>query len=335
MTNYPPPYPRDDWSFDDAVPKRPDTTKHYPDVTISVDEPVFRYLGKSKNGQKQLALIRRYFDGKKKIRLGGVTVVSTTPTTNDREKGAFQQNRDRTDSQKTLHPGSMPVLNECMKDLFEIVLQQQQKKRQSARLPMVAESFPDRSGTVDQRLQAAKQHLDILNEKKRDENESKAATIIEAIKEQATAQALLRDVLTVGEYLRARRFKDVELEQKYNNKTAKRLGQIIDLNNLPPVRENFVGGAETLLGLGADTVAQAYGLGSAYSTLKRTVRAFRNRRSHHDVSSLVRMAPITKPEKPKPSYAHQKEFDAFVARNERRKAQRAVWQRMWGNSNGT
>jgi hypothetical protein len=113
---------------------------------------------------------------------------------------------------------------------------------------------------------------------------------------------------------------------KYEPKPRKRyLGEIVDLNNLPKLqREDFLGAAGTLLGLGADTVAHAYGLGGAYSTLKRTVRAFRNKRPHHDISSLVRMSAITKPKEPKPKqYPHQAEWDEFLARNAARKARRA------------
>jgi hypothetical protein len=198
------------------------------------------------------------------------------------------------------------VATECVRDLFAIVLKEQKAKRKSAKLPMVTESFPNANGTRQERMEACKQSLDILNDLKKEEIEGRVNAVIRTLGEAAAARSFLRDVMTVGDYLRYQREKDTELdqllEQMYENKNRKRLGEIIDLSNLPKVqREDFASGAETLLGRGADIIAHAYGLGGAYSTLKRTVRAFRNRRSHHDVSSLVRMAAITKPKEPKPS----------------------------------
>jgi hypothetical protein len=334
VTKYPPPYPRKDFSFDDKVPERPDTTKHYPDVTISVDNPNFAYRGRQLKGQRQLALIRAYFDQKKKVRLGGSTLVNTKPATDDREKGAFQQNKDRSPAQKTLHPDSQPVLYECMKDLFEIVLQQQTARRQSARLPMVSESFPDRNATVDQRLEAARQYRAIINDMAKEQIDSRANAVVRAIKDQAAARALLRDVMTVQDSIRYQRQRNTEsdhrrMEQSYEDRHRKRLGakyepkhrkrylgEIVDLQNLPPVfREDFAGAAGSLLGIAGSSVAHAYGLN--LSPLQSVYRAFRRKRTK------ARMTTPKQP-KPQPPLPHEREYQEFVRRNAERRRQREL-----------
>src|SRR5262249_48326565 len=142
----PPPYPRDDWSFDDKIPPRENETEYVPSQgKIATDNPTFTTTGKSKGGQDQLKLVGKLPRNKKKVKLGAGTEVDTTPAT--KGEPLANQNRDRSDSQRTLHAGAMPYIHE-MKKAVEVLLRRQKKQRKYARLPVnmtVSGEFPERN----------------------------------------------------------------------------------------------------------------------------------------------------------------------------------------------
>jgi hypothetical protein len=333
MTKYPPPYPRKDFSFDDPIPSRENETKHIPSQgCIDVDGPVFAVINGKALGQKQLRQLRHYVGTKKRVRLGSKTLVDVRPHTKGDPR--VNQNIARSSAQNTLRPDSMPAIaNECVRDLFAIILKEQKDKRQTAKLPMVAEPFPNASGNLEERWQACKQYLDILNDLKKAEIEGKVNAVIRTLQESAAARKVLVDVMTVEDNIRYQRQKDTEsdqrrVEQSYEDEHRKRLGkkyepkhrkrylgEIVDLQNLPPVTEDFVGAAGTLLGIGASSLAHAYGIDM--SPLQSVYRAFRRKRAK------PRMTTPKQP-KPQPPLPHEREYQEFVRRNAERRKQREV-----------
>lgn len=293
-------YPRKDWSFDDPIPPRESQIDYvYTQGKVAVDNPVFGRVP----GRRELRQIRAYLSRKNRVRLGGKTDTDVTPST--KGEPLLQQNKDRSPAQATL-------AHECIRDLLAIVLKEQQARRQTAKLPMVQESFPNATGNLDDRWETCKQCLTILNEMRKDQLDTKVNVVVAAVREAAMARAFLRDVVSVQDYLHGKREKDLALEHKYQNKNAKPLSAIVDLNNLSPVREDILGGATTLLGIGASAIAHAYGLDM--SPLQSVYRAFRRKRTKARMT--VPKAP--KPEAPLP---HQQEYDELVRRSaERRKA---------------
>src|SRR5262249_1213363 len=152
------------------------------------------------------------------------------------------------------------------------------------------------------RLNSCREMLRLLDGVDRDAIVSRANTIVRTLKEAATARQFVTHILTVDEVLRRQREKTVALEHKYNNKNAKRLGEIIDLSNLPPVHEDFVGAAGTLLGIAGSSLAHAYGINP--SPLRSIYRSFRKKRARPR---------MTTPKQPHaPVYAHPQQWDEFL-----------------------
>jgi hypothetical protein len=316
VTKYPPPYPRKDFSFDDPIPPREDQTDYvYTQGTISVDDPTFASrLRRRELGQKRLYQMKKYFNDRKRIKLGGASPVDVTPSTDDKEdSGEYSKGRGTTKAAKSLaqYPQNLPE-TECIRDLCARLLEEQKARRQTARHPVMTEAFPNRSAPLDDRWTACKHMLAILNDARHDQLESKIAGVVRAVRERSISEAILREVMNVGEMIRHKRIKEGRAYQKYNPRPRKRLSQIVDLANLPPIGEDIFGGATRLLGIGASAVASAYGLDMR--PLQSVYRAFRRKRTKARMT--VPKAP--KPEAPLP---HQQEYDELVRRSaERRKA---------------
>jgi hypothetical protein len=312
MTKYPPPYPRKDWSYDDPIPPRESQVVDYvyTQGKVAVDDPVFAVINGKAFGQKQLRQIRAYLNSKKRVRLGNKTDTDVTPST--KGETLLQQNKDRSPAQATLHPSSM-VAAECVCDLFAIVLKEQQARRQSARLPMVRESFPNPKATLDQRWDSCKQNLAILNDMHRDQLDSRVAGVVRALRERSFSESIVREVMNVGEMLRHKRIKEGRAYQKYNPRPRKRLSELVDMANLPAVHEDVLSGMGAMLGMAGSAVASAYGL--HLEPLAKVYHILRRKRRR----DFARMLPRQHQTKVSP-FPHQAQFDAFVQRNLARKA---------------
>jgi hypothetical protein len=65
----------------------------------------------------------------------------------------------------------------------------------------------------NQRLEAARQYRDIVNDMAKEQIDSRANAVVRAVKDQAAARAFLRNVMT-QDHIRYQRQKDAELDQR-------------------------------------------------------------------------------------------------------------------------